>query len=114
MSEEIENATYVYHKTEEAKIVSEEEALELYKQGWFDSPKAAEDSEVENQPGEDGTVLYKRIKVELVEGQPPAGDEFIIESDLFPEDLLEEAFKDGWYRTEAEAGNAPPDKPEGK
>ena len=34
------NKKWVYHATEDAKIVSGEEAEELYKQGWADSPAA--------------------------------------------------------------------------
>ena len=56
-------------------------------------------------------VLYQRLKGEIVEGQPPAGKEVIIESDSFPVELVEDALKDGWYKTKKEAGDAPPDKP---
>ena len=30
--------TWVYHKTEAAKIVGSDEAKKLYKEGWVDSP----------------------------------------------------------------------------
>lgn len=47
-----------------------------------------------------GTTLYKRLKGE-------------IESDLFPDELVAKKLQDGWYKTKEEAGDAPPDKPEG-
>jgi hypothetical protein len=32
------NPTYVYHPEQPAKIVSAEEAKNLYRQGWYDTP----------------------------------------------------------------------------
>lgn len=37
--------TWVYHKTNPAKVVSEKEAQKLYKNGWFDCPTKAKNSE---------------------------------------------------------------------
>jgi len=103
MTDPKDNPTWVYHKTEKAKVVSAADAQEFYELGWADSPAAAMKVE--------GTLLYKRLEGELVEGDPDPPDEIIIESDFFPPDMVEEALKEGWYKNPTEAGDAPPDKP---
>ena len=43
--------SWVYHKTEGSKIVTDEEAEKLYKKGWFDCPtKAKESAEAKEKP----------------------------------------------------------------
>lgn len=59
-----------------------------------------------------GTTLYKRLKGEIVEGQE-SPEEIIIESDLFPNELVAKKLQDGWYKTKEKAGEATPDKPKG-
>jgi hypothetical protein len=53
----MENPTWVYHATEEAKIVSGEEAAELYKKGWCDCPKKAK--ETKSEPKKRGAKAKK-------------------------------------------------------
>lgn len=65
----------------------------------------------ETKEGEDTTILYQRLKGELVEGQPPAGDEVIIEEEIFAKIEVDQAIECGWYKTKDDAANAPPDKP---
>lgn len=56
--------------------------------------------------------LYKRLEDEVVEGEPPMPDgKVIIESEDFREEDAPKKIKEGWFATEEEAGNAPPDKP---
>ncbi len=37
-STNVDYKTWVYHKSEKAKIVQKSEAMKLYARGWFDSP----------------------------------------------------------------------------
>lgn len=70
-------------------------------------------SEEEEQPDvEGGTYLYRRLPGEMVEGEEAPG-EVILESELFPNELVDQKLSEGWYRTKEDAGNAPPDQPKG-
>jgi len=63
-------------------------------------------------PAGTGTTLYKRLKGEMIEGEE-LSEEVIIESDLFPNEMVNKKLSENWFRTKDEAANAPPDKPEG-
>lgn len=54
------NPTWVYHATEEAKIVSAEEAQTLYGTGWCDCPKKAK--EVKAPPVGESLGIAKTVK----------------------------------------------------
>ncbi len=45
--------TYVYHVTEEAKVVDKAQAEELYKKGWADTPAAFLTTNLPIEKGED-------------------------------------------------------------
>ena len=54
-------------------------------------------------------VLYRRLKGEIMEGQPRP-PKVIVEREPFPEELAKLAIEDGWFLTEEEAVDAPADK----
>ena len=81
------------------------------------SDSDVDEQESDEQPEQpvssgEGTVLYQRLEGEMVEGEE-APEEVLIQSDLFPPELVEQKLKEGWFKTKEEAGDAPPDKPEG-
>ena len=82
-------------KNGEGKLFNEDEVKEKMAEGWI----LKRDRTVENG---NGTTLYKRLKGEIVEGQEPQG-KVIIESDLFPNELVAKKLQDGWYKTKEDA-----------
>lgn len=74
-----DNLRWVYHPTQEAKVVTNDEAYKLYEDGWYDTPakfpKAGEEKKVEvveisepkGLPGNDSEVSIEAKK----RGRPP-------------------------------------------
>ena len=86
-------------KGDETRKCHDFELKRMERQGWT----LAKSKEV---------VLHKRPKGEWVEGMDRPKT-ITIESASFPVELLDEALKDGWFKTKDKAMAAPPDKPEG-
>ena len=63
-------------------------------------------------PDGTGTMLYKRLIGEIVEGEETP-EEVLIQSDNFPDEFVSRNLEEGWFKTKEEAMNAPPDKPKG-
>lgn len=77
--------------------------------GWkpVEFPKVPD---VPGNPDKDKIKLFKRLDGEVVEGDEEPREDVIIESDQFTEAEAEKKIEEGWFFTEDEAANAPPDE----
>lgn len=105
-----------YKYGEEAKIFEGDELEQAEKEGWKDSPDLCKEPEKVPAPtgGKPGpkpkeATLYKRPKGEVVEGQEPPKEIMVGFQKFIGAAVIEEALKDGWFKTRDEAADAPPD-----
>lgn len=101
------------HKDDETRNCHDFELKRMERLGWSAEAQPETKPDPDDEEYDEAMVLYKRPKGEWVEGQEPP-DQVIIDSDSFPAELVNDALREGWFKTREEAVDAPPDKPESK